>query len=358
MEYAKLKCGLSQIMVLSLVMTMSACGLIKDRSGEYVDADPGKRIVIPQGYSDLKIGSRYPIPHIESSRVLDQGAELPRPPNATAALSTEPYLVETVGEQTWLRLYSSPGKVWPLLDFFWQDQGIDLREQQIQQGYVITRAVPLDSPLYRLVQDNSRQSLEAFALHAKLVQGVRRNTAELQLRIVQPGAGAGVTNALWAQLDAQPQLEAALLTSIGEFTSSDALRNRHSLLANDISSEPRVFMLEDDSGDSYLKLKLNQLRAWNEVGKALTAAKVLVSDIDQSQGTYFVSYLREEELGSWFLTEARRANKLTEQNYSVRLIPSEPASIDVFEVRVEALNDKVESEHVHELLSLIFEHIS
>ena len=48
------------LLVLS-VFALTACGLIKDRSGEYNAAETSQRITVPEGYSDLKIGSRYPI---------------------------------------------------------------------------------------------------------------------------------------------------------------------------------------------------------------------------------------------------------------------------------------------------------
>lgn len=343
------------LLVLS-VFALTACGLIKDRSGEYNAAETSQRITVPEGYSDLKIGSRYPIPNVDRKAASSdqEGYELPKPPNATAALSADPYLVESIEDQTWLRLYSSPGKVWPMLDFFWQEQGVKTSQQLIQQGYVMTQAIAESSPLYELVRESGMTG--QVALLANLLQGVRRNTAELQVKLVP--AGAVLTEASWSKAASLPKVETKILNAVGEFVSSDVQRNRHSLLANDISGEPRVFLLEDDQGGKYLKLNLSYLRSWREVGKALKASEVLVSDIDQSQGKYFVSYLSRDELDSWFSTEEHRQEKAKEHNFSIEISGSALEQADAYEVRVKALNDSFDSNTATELLTIIFEHIS
>ena len=45
---------------------LSSCGLIQDRSSDYVRATTGTEIVIPEGLSDRKIQSQYPIPSINN----------------------------------------------------------------------------------------------------------------------------------------------------------------------------------------------------------------------------------------------------------------------------------------------------
>lgn len=355
----KFKAAASFVLPMALMVTLEGCGLIQDRSGEYATADPGQRLTVPVELSDLKIGSRYPIPEVTSqTKVSVEGYELPRPPSTTTALSVEPYLVETVGDQTWLSLYSSPGKIWPLLDFYWQENGVTVAKQFIQQGYVSTDMITASSPIFELIQNDVPTALGSYAIQAKLTQGVKRNSTEIQVRLVASNSDKTLSDASWLELESQAKVEAALLESIGRFISSDELRNRQSLLANDISGEPKVFLRDEVEGGKYLHLKLSYLRALNEIGKALEASDVLLSDTDQTEGKYFVSYLSEDELDSWLSTEANRAEKRLERNLEVSVKEVEYESEKIIEVRVKSLNDEFDTETEDDLLTIIYEHIS
>jgi len=347
-----------RILLASLFVLLNACGLIQDRSTEYALAEAGNPISIPAPLLDAKINSRYPIPTVSNKRNLDQSYELPKPPNATAALKTAPYMIETVDGQTWLRLYTSPGKIWPLLDFFWADYGVKVAREEISEGFMVTEAFELNqSSKHSLVADLDKYMAEPIdvqgaAFQAKLVQGVRRNTAELQIRSLPRNTPVATE---WVSSAMVPGLEEGLLNLIGEFVTSDALQNRYSLLANDIGGESRVRLLKTDSGESYLQLNLSFQRAWNELSKALVAAGVIVSDIDVSERRYFVSYLSNDDITDWYRSDEQSEEKGKERNFSIIL---KQVSDDHVEVKVEILNDDLDPEKASELLSLVFEHIS
>ena len=90
------------ILALSL-LSVASCGIIADRSTEYADADQGREFVVPAAYSKQKLNPRYPIPEIENARSIPEQFELPEPPNATAALDNEPFIIETVS--CWIRSF-------------------------------------------------------------------------------------------------------------------------------------------------------------------------------------------------------------------------------------------------------------
>jgi outer membrane protein assembly factor BamC len=340
----------------SVLFMVTGCGFIQDRSSEYIGADVGKPILIPSTHSDLKVGARYPIPELENKRALSDSFELPKPPNATAALNTQPFMVETVGDQTWLRLYNSPGKVWSLLDFFWSDHGVDIERQQIQQGYVLTKPIEPGTSFHAALE-RTIPVTKPLALQAKLTQGVRRNTAELQVRVVEAGEyRAGLE---WLKPDSKNvSTQKDILEMIGRFVTGDELQDRYSLLANDIGGASRVFLLEDEAGRGYLKLKLGFQRTWSELGKALDSAEVLVADLDQSEARYYISYLNEEALSAWFQTEEQKKLLKAERNFALVVSPAADSDEDEYEVRVEVLSETADPEVGAELLAIIFEHIS
>ena len=352
-----------KFILISLCLLLGACGIIQDRSSEYSEAKAGKPLVIPAGYSDNDINSSYPIPVINNKRALDDEYELPKPPNATAALDNGPYVIESVEGQTWLRLFNAPGKVWPLLDFFWTEFGIKVEREVISEGFVVTHEIEsnqTDDPQTsnKTLSDalfqkfNKTYQLEGTRFQAKLGQGVRRNTSEIQLRAIPQEHVSSSDN--WLSLAVNSELEHNVLMLIGEFITSDALQNRYSLLANDIGGAPRIHLLQDEKGQGYLKLSLLFQRAWSEIGKSLALAGVIVSDLDVGEKTYFISYLNEDDIDSWYSSSGDIEEKAKEHNFSIKL--EEGKDGDVF-VRVEVLNEEFGSELANELLSLVFEHI-
>ncbi|MFT5718006.1 MAG: outer membrane protein assembly factor BamC [Oleiphilaceae bacterium] len=336
-------------------LSVASCGFIQDRSTEYAQAEKGQALVVPEGYSAIKLKPRYPIPEIENERSIPETYELPEPPNATAAINNDPFTIETVNKQTWLRLYTAPGKVWPLLDYFWAKHGIKVAYEEISKGFLVTE--PFISSASSSLKSELTMSIQPVELtedvifQAKLKQGIRRNTAELQIRALKADASLNK----WQKISVNAQLEQAMLSLIGEYIVSDSLDNRHSLLANDIGGESRVRLLKDDSGEGYLELLLSFDRAWSEINKALSSAEVLVSDFDRSIGKYFISYIQEEDMTAWYDISGSEVEKRAEKNISLQLEETEEGKTIV---RVKILNPQFEVEKEEELINLIFEHIS
>lgn len=334
-----------------LVVCLSSCGLIQDRSSEYVQATTSSEIVIPENLSDRSIQSQYPIPTINNKRPLAAEYELPKPPNATAALDEAPFTVDQVEDQIWLRLYLAPGKVWPLLDAFWQEYNISTVEENISKGYVVTDVVSDPAKLTQSLKGEF--SLENTYFQAKLGQGIRRNTSEIKLRVLESSGGKVVK--AWRPKSANLNRDKALLTLMGEFITSDALQNRYSMLANTIGGESRIQLLQNDEGQNYLLMNLSPQRAWNELGKALEAAEIVVADKNVSTKTYFVSYLNESEISQWYFTDDVISEKRLERNFSIQL---QTLSNGAVQVDIEQLNESLDSSLKNDLLDLIFEHIS
>lgn len=344
-----------RIFLLLSVWLLSSCGLIQDRSSEYIKADANPDIIIPQGLSDRNIQSQYPIPLVNNKRPLATKYELPKPPNATAALDDAPFRVDQVNDQLWLRLYLAPGKVWPLLDAFWQEYQIESVIENIASGFVVTSVLSDSSKLQTALKDSSKDTFNFNDVYfqASLSQGIRRNTSEIKVRVLQ--SIDGVIKKDWHKQSVDVERDRAVLALMGEFITSDALQNRYSMLANSIGGESRIQLLQNDEGQSYLLMALSYQRAWNELSKALGAAKIIVSDKNISAKAYYVSYLSESEVSQWYLSDEVIAEKRLERNFSIVLEELENGSI---KVEVEQLNDSLDSKLKNELLDIIFEHIS
>ena len=344
-----------RILLLVSVTILSSCGLIQDRSSEYIKATPSTEITIPEGLSDRNIQSQYPIPLINNKRPLATEYELPKPPNATAALDDAPYTIDQVNDQLWLRLYLAPGKVWPLLDAFWQEYQIDTIEENISNGFVVTNILNDTSKLNESLLANSKQNfnLEGAYFQATLAQGIRRNTSEIKVRVIdsldsQPSKE-------WQKKPVDIERDKAVLELMGSFITSDALQNRYSMLANTIGGESRIQLLENSNGQNYLLMSLSFQRAWNELEKAIIASKVVLSDKDISAKTYYISYINQSEISQWYFSEDDVSEKKLERNFSLTLKETDKGTITV---EIEQLNENLEPTLKNDILDLIFEHIN
>lgn len=343
-------------LLLFLVLCLSACGVIQDRSTDYLQASSSPIITFPEGLSDENVQVLYPVPDISNKRSLSKKYELPRPPNVTAAFEQAPYLVEELDGQVWLRVYTSPGRVWPMLDAFWRDKGITIAQENIANGYVVTQPLVDSSRLQQALGEKNMAtfSLDDLYFQAQLTQGIRRNTSEIKLRVMDSQSeNASIDD--W-HIDAENiERGKAILTVLGEFISSDAMQNRHSLLANTIGGDSRVQLLQSEAGESYLLINLSFQRAWNELEKAMKAADILVSDKDLSAKKYFISYLNASEIKGWYLSESAIFEKRNERNFSLTLEELPQGGI---KVEVEQLNEALAPAVKKDLLDLVYEHIS
>lgn len=333
-----------------IALAVGGCGVIKDRSNEYLAIESGNELIIPPWYREDKVVAQYPVPELSQQRALPEKFVVPEPPDGTAALGNDPYVIESVEAQTWLHLYTAPGKVWPLLDFFWREYNVQVARENVADGFMVTEPVAKQSNLFEGVAASELTPAAAYQLQAKLSQGVRRNTAELQLRLVPDGNG----DDSWATDSKFAKIEALLLEKIGRFVTSEAIENRYSLLANDIGGESRVRILQDEAGFGYLEMQLSFQRAWSEVEQAIDAAAIVVADKDRSEKVFYISRLSEEDVTSW-LPFYDESAKRREQNLALEFSVDEDGTIIV---RARILNAEWTRDEAETLLNLVFEHVS
>lgn len=343
----------------ALLNTLSACSLISDRTSEYMLAERGKSISIPQGLDSSRVSPRYPIPDVSNQKSLPKSFVLPKPPDATAALSSEPYLIETVENSTWLQLFSEPGSVWPTLEQFWSTYDLEFQHEDVTQGFLVTQTLGDTAGSQTLIaelEDGPYQPLviEGMAFQLKLSQGVRRNTTEIRVRGLLPGESEEASSQ-WQPETINPRLEKGMLDLIGNYVTAENLDDRHSLLANEIGQGARVRLAEDEAGIGYLAFDLSFQRAWNELGQALDAAEIVVAEKDRADKTYYISYLSEDELDSWFSFASTIDEQRLERNLALRFSVSDEGEILV---HAELLNDEFEPELPRQLLNIVYEYIS
>ena len=322
-------------------------------------ADEGRTLELPEGIGKSKLRERYPIPDVDASNIPEGKFELPLPPDATSSLSEDPFIVKSFDGDSWLELAMPPSKAWPLIDAFWLDYGLVTHTKRVADGFFGTEELEEGVSHERLISDLESTThapvvIDGVSFQARLTQGIRRNTSELQVRAYMPKTTAGEKYE-WSKKAVTPKIERALLELVGETITGESSGSRYSLNAVNIGDQSRVRVLEDEAGFAYLEIKLSFKRAWAEVKDALEASPVVVSGFEQTSGVAYVSYLDEEEIDSWYTLESSLQEKKAERNIELRFYPEGP---DVIHVRAKMLSDELEPESARTLIELIYEYIS
>lgn len=344
---------------LAFILSLSACSIIADRSNEYKEAEDIAPLQVPASLSAGKIKERYAVPDIEGLSVAPGDYTLPSPPDATAGLSEAPYELKQVGNDTWLEIALPPSRVWPLLEQFWEDYQIEVLNKSVERGHFGTTKLTESEANQRfisLLESTAHEPtlIDGMSFQARLVQGVRRNTSELEVRAFFPH-NAPQNFHEWSSALSLPRVERALLVSIGEEITDDSDNSRYSLKAVNIGDKSLVSLLEDEAGYGYLELKLSFKRAWTEVSEAIESAGVLVAAKDRDQGVFYISYLDQEDIDSWYTTESSLNESKAERNAELRFYPQGP---NLIHVRAKLLSEELEPEDLRTLIELVFSHIS
>ena len=341
----------------SILSLFTGCAWIGDRSAEYMRAEEGQALSIPAGLENERLRTAYPIPDIENQKQLSGKFVVPQPPDATAAIIAEPYLIESMLDETWVQVFSAPSEVWPMIKLFFDRYGLDLLIEDTSKGFILSSKIRTTQSNLRLV--NALEETEYAPLVVSGMQfqvllrpGVRRNTTEVQVRALLSQL-VDQDETRWSNQAFNAKAELGLMELLGRFVSSEDAVTRHSFKATELGGGSRVSLTESDTGESVLSLRLSQLRALAELQQALDAAGVIYSK-DSESGQLYVAYLDQDEMESWYHTDSMLEEKRLERNIELRL-ESLSGRVDVHAYK---LSEEIEDETLSDLLAIIYEHLS
>ncbi|UZE97612.1 outer membrane protein assembly factor BamC [Alkalimarinus alittae] len=342
------------VLVLS---TLTACGIVRDRSNDYVNAEHGENIVIPDWYKSSDVKARYPIPPIEKRTSLPEKYMLPPPPDATITILTENYVIETLDDQSWLLVNETPGRIWPSLDHFWDENGVKVTFENPRLGLMQTEVLGsslLSKQLLSRINLGGATADRPLLIQAKLGQGVKRNTTELQVRVLDVKKGPQAFKE-WSGLPGRQAAEQKLLEIISSYLENNQSYRSYSLLATDIGGASKVALITGQNERPYLKLDLAFDRAWSSATKGLNGAKIKIVDLNRSEGIFYLDYGREEESDGWFsgLFSGGDSDR-PEYNYVLKLIEIEGG----YQLVVDKKDGEMTQLEEMDILSLLLDNIS
>lgn len=243
--------------VIAAMLVLSGCGgdgYYYDRNEEYRDARMTEPLDLPETRAERRYQNAMPVPDANSDFLASGEFEAPRPQSLAAATQGDERFVELreAGDDRWLLVSAAPASVWPQLQGFTEDHGLDVTALDAANGRIETAQA---------------------VLHVR--QGLRGNTSEV--RCEGPAAANGqCLRALQGYLSAVDESERSV-----------------SLAAQNLSRTDRV-RLENQQGEWQLWLALDFERAWSELlyqlENGFDAEGRQLLDQNRSTGEFLIEY--------------------------------------------------------------------
>ena len=296
---------------LMFVLTAAGCGMIDDRTERYVDAPEGTPIQLPESADKSRFNQRLPIRNVSAA---DAGrmyaAELPEPPDMTSEILQENYVIEVLDDEIWLLVNDVPGRLWPAVTSYMNQQGLGVAYESPQLGLLQSELVNYSKRARNLLglSDSVSGEEPLLAVQASVAPGVRRKTTEIQLRTFDVGDGDVDQLVAWDDSTSRTaqQLETSrqLLSDLSDFLKEREDSKSYSRAALGMPVEPLVKLVSEDEVAQRIEMKLDYGRSWGEVRRALEEAGIPVIDLNREEGYFFVDARPESETEegwfSWF----------------------------------------------------------
>lgn len=300
--------------VLGLVAALTGCsslsdnpiygdkGVIKDRSTEYAQAQPGKRLEIPEGLNAKATRDGLVVPRVNSLSVAQAEIvyEVPRPEFFFAADGGDRASIRPLeGEQ--VILVDEPiDQVWNELLVFWQDAEIALESQDARQGLMETEWIRVEgddlNPFQRILNTLKFSSQDNEPSINKLRVRVRPdpeqdNRTAISMQQVQIPLSSETQPVDWDNSSEELSYSNEIMFSMLNYLSRGDAANRAPTLSGfQTDSGLSAEMGMDSRNRPLLSVRAPADQAWVLVNEALDQAGVDVGTRDENDGRIYLTY--------------------------------------------------------------------
>ncbi len=325
-------------------------GLFPNPDDDYLDARTAPQMEIPNQLDSYTLDQLYVIPERFSSLTALEDVPMPKP---IETRRREGVIIQSLSDSRWIVIDATPGQVWPLVRDYWTELRIVLDFEDPSNGVMETSWVEVGS------DDEKRHKYQI-----KIEPGLHSGFSEIYVLHYENLNADPVPAAVsWPDESNSPDLERQILTSVSQYLAdrNDVYQaSSASLLAGSIEAESKANLIEDDSGEPMLELKVDYNRAWVQVRQALESAEITIVNSDRDQSFFnvqFAGIIDEDDepslIGRWFGSSDEEIAEV--KDFSVRLEQTE----SVINVVTEALEISDESiQLTEELLQVINDNLS
>lgn len=305
---------------LLIAVATSGCGLIEDRSERYVNAKEGDSLALPETADSSRFSQVMPIRQVNSADASNMyPSDIPRPPDMTSEILDENYVVEELDSRAWLLVNDVPGRIWPAVTAYMNEQGLGVAHDNPQLGLLQSELANFSVRARELLELSSAPAEATTAepkaiLQVRIAPGVRRKTTEIQVRKLTSQNTAAESSSWPDELISwrgvsepsaeQLALHKRLLVDLGEFLKAREESKSFSRAASGMVTQPLVKLVTENDKAQAIRMELDYGRSWAEVNRSLIESDVEVIDLNRSEGWLFVDGRTADERDpgwfSWF----------------------------------------------------------
>lgn len=302
---------------LLLAVATSGCSLIEDRSERYVNEKEGESLALPETADSSRFSQVMPVRQINSADASKMyPSDIPRPPDMTSEILEENYVVEELDSRAWLLVNDVPGRIWPAVTAYMNDQGLGVAHDNPQLGLLQSELANFSRRARELLELSSEPAEATAAepkaiLQVRIAPGIRRKTTEIQVRKLTSqnvaAEGASWPNELisWRGVSEpsaeQLALQKRLLADLGVFLKAREENKSFSRAASGMVAKPLVKLVSENDKAQAIQMDLDYGRSWAEVNRSITESHIEVVDLNRSEGWLFVDARTADERDpGWF----------------------------------------------------------
>jgi outer membrane protein assembly factor BamC len=298
-----------------LVCSLTACSAIDNVvSGDKIDYRTAKAkptpLDVPPDLTQLAVDPRYaPQAGVISAAALQAPGVAASAPvtNLVAPQALGDVRIERQGSMRYLSTPLSPDQLWPQLQAFWKERGLNLTVDQADVGVMETdwaeNRAKLPNDFLRNTLGRVFDSLYSTGELDKYRTRVERSDKGTDIYISHRGIEEVYTNQLkesttWRPRASDPLLEGEMLSRlmVKLGAKDEAAKTAVAQTAAAPAAPARARVL-DGRPAATLQLDESFDRAWRRVGLALDRSGFTVEDRDRTQGLYFVRYVDPAQAG-------------------------------------------------------------
>lgn len=269
-------------------------GLLRDRQGDYLEAQVLPPTRIPDNYDSYIIDDLMVIPPAAQG-VTEAFLNAPRP-RPYGGRSQRGVIIQRMNDDNWIIVDVSPSEVWPRIRDYWTRQGIQVAVENPTRGVMDTGWFVLEGNA--LTKEKIRVTVEP---------GFQNDSAEirlLHLGIAQSIPALDQVN--WPQDSTDPDIAYDFLSDMSTYFADVAdlyQASTVSLLAENIDGRGKATIINTPAGRELLHLQAAYNRSWAAIVRALDRAGVEVVAQNVESGVIETDYVigtgveEEEEPG-------------------------------------------------------------
>ncbi|WP_257293594.1 outer membrane protein assembly factor BamC [Endozoicomonas sp. YOMI1] len=279
-------------------------GYLRDRAGDYTEAQIAKPITLPTGSQARELGDILVIPEAGlSGQKLSRQFEVPRPSQRLMMKEGDHYSIERSGSQEWLSVDREPSEVWPGVLGYFEDLSVGIATTEFAKGIVETQWN---------ASGNDKDHGVMYRTLGKLFGANDLDPMEDRFRFVVGNGQKGGTTEVYVYHQGRPLAKKGKPSSIPE--NWDNLGERSKRKVNDVLAELLVYLARDDTkssvslqaqgldiasvvepgrdgnGNPVLTVRgLSYARVWDAVANAMDNAGLKVVDRNRSAGLFYLA---------------------------------------------------------------------